>query len=62
MSQPSPIADAALATLRRRRPVLVRPERIERALRRWGAWETNALLALNLPRAASPSSAVEAVA
>jgi hypothetical protein len=41
---PSPVAAAALAYLRRRRGLLVRLERVERALRRWDAWETNLLL------------------
>ena len=40
---PSP-ADAALDYLRRRRHLLVRLGRVERARRRWDAWETNALL------------------
>jgi hypothetical protein len=41
---PSPVAAAAVASLRRRRGLLVRLGRIERALRRWDARETNALL------------------
>jgi hypothetical protein len=46
----SPIADAAVAYLRRRRQLLVRVERVERALRRWDAWETNLLLPEELRR------------
>ena len=49
---PFPLADAALAYLERRRWVLVRLERLERALRRWDAWETNALLPEELQRPA----------
>ena len=41
---PFPSADAAQAYLRRRRHLLVRLVRVERALRRWDAWETNLLL------------------
>jgi hypothetical protein len=47
---PFPIADAAQAYLRRRRHLLVRLERVERALRRWDAWETNLLLPEELRR------------
>ena len=47
---PFPIADAAQTYLDRRRWLLVRLERIERALRRWDAWETNALLPEDLHR------------
>jgi hypothetical protein len=39
-----PIADAAQAYLARRRRLLVRLERVERALCRCDAWETNRLL------------------
>ena len=39
---PPSLADAALAYLRRRRHLLVRLGRVERALRRWDAWEANA--------------------
>jgi hypothetical protein len=45
-----PLADAAQAYLRRRRCLLVCLERIERALRRWDAWETNLLLPEELRR------------
>ena len=47
---PSPVAAAAGAYLRRRRWLLVRLERVERALRRWDAWETNLLLPEELRR------------
>jgi hypothetical protein len=46
-------ADAAQAYLSRRRHLLVRLERVEQALRRWDAWETNALLPEELRRPAS---------
>ena len=41
---PSPIADAAETYLRRRRRLRACLEQVERELRRWDAWETNALL------------------
>ena len=41
---PPSLAEAAPVYLRQRRHLLVRLERVERALRRWDAWETNALL------------------
>jgi hypothetical protein len=48
---PTPsLADAALAYLRRRRHLLVRLGRVERALCRWDAWETNSLLPDDLRR------------
>ena len=47
---PFPIADVAEDYLRRRRHLLVRLERVERALRRWDTWETNALLPEELRR------------
>jgi hypothetical protein len=47
---PFPIADIAEDYLRRRRHLLVRLERVERALRRWDTWETNALLPEELRR------------
>ena len=43
-SSPFPIAEVAEDYLRRRRHLLIRLERIERALRRWDRWETNRLL------------------
>jgi hypothetical protein len=49
-SAPFPIADVAEDYLRRRRHLLVRLERVERALRRWDAWETNAPLPEELRR------------
>jgi hypothetical protein len=48
------VADAALAYLRRRRHLLVRLARVERAPRRWAAWETNALLPDALRRPMTP--------
>ena len=50
----SPVADAAQVYLRRRRSLLVRLERVEQALRRWDAWETNALLPADLQRPLQP--------
>jgi hypothetical protein len=46
----SPVAEAALTYLLWRRDLCVRLERIERELRRWDAWETNALLPEELQR------------
>jgi hypothetical protein len=45
-----PIADVVEDDLRRRRHLLVRLERVERALRRWDVWETNLLLPEELRR------------
>jgi hypothetical protein len=42
------LAEAALASLRRRRHLLVRLARVGRALRHWDAWETSALLSEDL--------------
>ena len=44
------VADAALVYLRRRRHPIVRWAWVELALRRWDAWETNALLPDDLQR------------
>lgn len=54
MPPPVSLADAALAYLRRRRGLLVRLGRVEKTLRRWGAWETNALLPDDLRRPMTP--------
>jgi hypothetical protein len=48
-----PLADAAQTYLARRRRLLVRLERVERALRRRDAWETNRLLPAELQRPAA---------
>jgi hypothetical protein len=47
---PSSVADAAMTYLRRRRELPVRLGRVEPALRRWDAWETNHLLPEELRR------------
>jgi hypothetical protein len=47
---PPSAAEDALAYLRRRRAMLVRLARVERALARWDAWETNTLLPDDLRR------------
>ena len=47
---PFPIAEVAEDDLRRRRHLLDSLERVERALRRWDTWETNALLPADLKR------------
>jgi hypothetical protein len=61
-SPSSPLADAALAYLRRRRRLLVRLGRVERALFRWDVWETNDLLPDDLQRpVASPVLTREAL-
>ncbi len=44
------LSDDTLAYLRRRRGLLVRLERVEEAIRRWDAWETNARLPDGLRR------------
>jgi hypothetical protein len=46
----APLADAADSYLRRRRSLLVRLARVERALRRRDAWETDARLPADLER------------
>ena len=46
----APSADAAVDYLRRRQRLLAGLARVERALRRWDAWETNALLPADLQR------------
>jgi hypothetical protein len=51
---PFPIADTAQTYLARRRRLLVRLERVERALRRGDAWETNVLLPAELQRPLAP--------
>jgi hypothetical protein len=51
---PPSAAEDALAYLRRRRGLLVRLARVERALARWDAWETNALLPEDLRRPLAP--------
>jgi hypothetical protein len=48
-----PIADAAVTYLARRRRLLVRLGRVERALRSCDAWETNRLLPEDLQRPAA---------
>jgi hypothetical protein len=51
---PPSAAEDALAYLRRRRGMLVRRARVERALQRWDVWETNALLPEALRRPLAP--------
>jgi hypothetical protein len=62
---PFPVAGAAEEYLRRRRRLLVRLERVERQLRRWDAWETNALLPEELQHVRSrppvPRTALDAL-
>jgi hypothetical protein len=51
---PAPVAEAALAYLRRRTRLLVRLTRVEQALCRWDAWDMNALLPDDLQRPMTP--------
>jgi len=53
-SRLSPVAGAALTYLRRRRLLLVRLARVERARRRRDAWERDRLLPAELQRPAVP--------
>jgi hypothetical protein len=54
VSPPPSLADAASAYLRRRRSLLVRLARVERALRRWDVREADGLLPEDLQRPVTP--------